>query len=282
MQAGGSAADSPHVKAASQAPVRAERDVVPSRVTDDAGAAAFTTGCREELARATEFSDYPGMCDPLWIVRSLQQHRDIWALAPSGRDVARYLGRRRIKGSWPANMLSVSSPQGACRYRAVLQSVRGTRRSGRPPASRAALTAARSRAASRLRGIGMTELEPYAEDFVKAANSAVFRRAVKHEPRIKEGVTVDATGFETHARLEHCCSNPEACKALGGKPAKFARRANARRGHRAPPRRIRGCRRASTMKRSSTSSRTTAFARDRRGHPYRYWNDSNGLQHQEA
>ena len=67
----------------------------------------------------------------------------------------------------------------------------------------------------------MTELEPYAKDFIKAAN-ILIRRAVKHEPRIKEGVTVDATGFETHARLEHCCPNPEVCKALGGKPAKFA------------------------------------------------------------
>lgn len=177
-----------------------------------------------ELARATEFSDDPEMCDPLWIVSSLQQHRDIWRELDPVVNVGSHLGRKRIKGSWPAIMLAfvvsgcVDIEPFCNQYaNSPVWQAAGFPRGADGRAIPCSVQAAWDR---------MTELEPYAKDFIKAAN-ILIHRAVKHEPRIKEGVTVDATGFETHARLEHCCPNPEVCKALGGKPAKFARRANA-------------------------------------------------------
>ena len=63
----------------------------------------------------------------------------------------------------------------------------------------------------------MTELEPYAEDFIRAANTLI-RRAVAHEPRIKEAVTVDATGFETHARLNTAALTRRRARRLAANP----------------------------------------------------------------
>ena len=106
----------------------------------------------QELARATEFSDDREMCDPLWIVRSVQQHPEIWRELDAAVNLGSHLGRKRIEGSWPAIMLAFVV-SGCVDIDRSATSTR-TRRSGRLPGSRPVLTAARSRAACRPRGIG--------------------------------------------------------------------------------------------------------------------------------
>lgn len=178
----------------------------------------------QELARANEFTDDREMCDPLWVVRSLQQHPEVWRELDAAANVGSHLGRRRIEGSWPAIMLAFVASghvdiEPFCNQYANSPIWQAAGFS--PGADGRAIPCSVQTAWDR-----MTELEPFAEDFIKAANTLI-RRAVAHEPRIKEAVVVDATGFETHARLEHCCPDPDASRALGGKPAKSARRANA-------------------------------------------------------
>ena len=104
----------------------------------------------------------------------------------------------------------------------------------------------------------MTELEPYAEDYIKAANIAdPPRRQARAAGSKKESQSMPPAS-RRNARFEHCCPDPEACKALGGKPAKFARRANADEVTDHRHEESADAVLASTMKRSSMSSRTTA------------------------
>lgn len=47
----------------------------------------------------------------------------------------------------------------------------------------------------------------------KTVADLLIRQARKHEPRIGRFFHVDGTSFQTHAALEHCCLDKEACRA---------------------------------------------------------------------
>jgi hypothetical protein len=70
-----------------------------------------------------------------------------------------------------------------------------------------------------------TELEHprYTAAFEHAARRCIAL-AITSEPRLCRHLSTDGTRFRTSARLEHCCVNPEHCRAVGGARPRYARR----------------------------------------------------------
>lgn len=169
----------------------------------------------EYLPEAAEFSDDPDFGDPVWFVNAIQRHPDITRDLEAATQLERHYGRKRMPGKWYLVVLAfVASGE------VDIQTFwRRWKSSGIWQA--AGFTAVPGPTTCWYR---MTELEPHFQAFTDAANKLI-RRAVKHEPRIARWVWADGTGFEVHATLEHCCPDPKACKAAGGRPPKLLDRA---------------------------------------------------------
>jgi hypothetical protein len=170
----------------------------------------------ETLPGATEFTDDPNFGDPAWIITALQRHPDILDPLLQATDQSKRYGRRRLPGKWALIQLAFTL-SGQVDVEAFCNAYRSSSiwtLAGFPNGMPTPHTVWNR----------LTELEPYADAFVEAANKLI-RRCVRHEPKIIDHVWTDGTGFETHARLEHCCDDRAKCKAAGGKPAQFLPRA---------------------------------------------------------
>lgn len=169
----------------------------------------------EWLPRATEFSDDPELLDPVWVIEQVARFPQIFDDLREETDLEAHYGRKRVDGNWALIMLAfvlsnnVDVEPFCRRYRSSpIWSVAGFTRMPSVQTVWARLT----------------ELEKDPAPFVKAANKLI-QQAIKHEPRIIENVWVDATSFEPHAALEHCCESRSACIAAGGRPPRFVKRA---------------------------------------------------------
>jgi hypothetical protein len=169
----------------------------------------------EWLPRATEFSDDPELLDPVWVIEQVARFPQIFDDLREESDLEAHYGRKRVEGNWALIMLAfvlsnnVDVEPFCRRYRSSpIWSVAGF---ARMPSVQTVWAR-------------LTELEKDPAPFVKAA-SKLIQQAVRHEPRIIENVWVDATSFETHAALEHCCESRSACIAAGGRPPRFVKRA---------------------------------------------------------
>lgn len=170
----------------------------------------------EWLPRATEFSDDRDLVDPVWIVEQVQHFPDVLDELLEETDLEAHYGRKRIEGKWALVMLAF-----VLSGHVDVQPFCGAYRSSRIWQ----LAGFKAMPSEQTVWARMTELEPHARAFIKAANKLIGR-AICHEPRIVENVWVDATGFETHATLEHCCESKAECQAAGGgKAPKFIHRA---------------------------------------------------------
>lgn len=171
----------------------------------------------EWLPRATEFSDDPDLLDPVWVIGQVSHFPQIFDDLLTETDLEAHYGRKRVEGNWALIMLAFTLSHNVdvepfCRrYRSSpIWKVAGFKRMPSVQTVWARLT----------------ELEKDPAPFVKAANKLIVQ-AIRHEPRIIENVWVDATGFETHATLEHYCESRSACEKAGGKkPPRFIHRAN--------------------------------------------------------
>lgn len=170
----------------------------------------------ETLPGATEFTDDPNFGDPAWILTELQRHPDILEPLIEATTCGSRFGRRRLPGKWALVQLAFTL-SGQVDVEAFCNSYRSSSIwtiAGFPNGMPTPQTVWNR----------LTELEDCADAFVEAANKLI-RRCVAHEPQIADYVWTDGTGFETHARLEHHCTDRARCKAAGGKPAKFLKRA---------------------------------------------------------
>jgi hypothetical protein len=169
----------------------------------------------EVLPRATEFTYDQQLVDPVWVLQELQRHPDVLDELLEATDLAKRYGRRRLPGKWALIQLAFTL-SGQVDVEAFCNEYR----------SSPIWTIAGFAEMPTVQTVWnrLTELEPVADAFVAAANKLI-RRAVRHEPRIADYVWADGSAFETHARLEHCCGSRAACRAAGGRPAQYLRRA---------------------------------------------------------
>jgi hypothetical protein len=169
----------------------------------------------ERWVGATEFSEDPSFRDPVFLIRTVKQHPQILDPLVRVTTLETRLGTKRMEGSWALIMLAFVVSDHVD-IEPFLKSHRSS------PIWREA-------GFGRVPSVGtawnrLTELERVAPEFVEAANRLI-RTAIRHRPEIAQAVSVDGTGFETNARLEHCCPDPEKCRRAGGRPPKFQTRA---------------------------------------------------------
>jgi hypothetical protein len=158
------------------------------------------------LDGAGEFSDDDEMHDPVWLLRELKRYPQL--LEPLQRHIASLVcedGRDRLPGDWTLLFMAYVFSGEAC-----LQKFR----------SRWASSALWSEC-----GFGewhphyntvwlrLDELEKTgAASAFRAAGDLCVRTARRHDDRVGRDSGVDATAFQAHARLRHCCPDREECK----------------------------------------------------------------------
>jgi len=157
----------------------------------------------EILPRATEFSDDPQLCDPVWVVTQIQNHPRILDDLVEATSFESSRGRNRVPGRWCLIMLAMTLSG-----EVDVQTFRN-RYAQSPVWSAAGFSYVPTAQTCWNR---LTEMEPAHHAFEEAANKLIAR-AVEAEPRIARDVWNDATGFETNAVLEHCCEDRDACRA---------------------------------------------------------------------
>lgn len=169
----------------------------------------------EWLPRATEFTDDPDLGDPVFLLEAIKQHPEVIDDLREETDLESNLGRKRMDGDWALVMVAfvVSGHVDIQPFIRAFRDSRIWRVAGfkKMPSEQSVW-------------LRLTELEAHYEAFIKAANKLI-QRALRFDPEIADNIWVDATGFETHARLEHCCENKKQCAERGGNPATLISRA---------------------------------------------------------
>lgn len=168
------------------------------------------------LPESTEFSGDPELGDPVKVLRLLKQFPQyldplIEATTPEYPGD----GRRRIGGSWAMIYIAflLWGERHFQRFAFEQASSPVWEVAGFDPEKLPCAKTVYNR---------LVELEQYEEAFVDAV-AAIVQHAQKHHPEIGDFVWKDGTGYESHARLEHCCTDRAACKALGRLPKKLPR-----------------------------------------------------------
>lgn len=169
----------------------------------------------EWLPGATEFSDDRDLCDPVFVLEAMKQFPDLFAELRAETDLEARLGRKRMEGDWSMVMVAFIL-SGHVDIEPFCNSFRDSR----------IWSVAGFKRVPTVQTVWnrLTELEPHAGAFVRAANRLI-QKALRFDPEIADNIWVDATGFETHAILEHCCQDRAKCAAAGGRPPKVIKRA---------------------------------------------------------
>lgn len=162
----------------------------------------------ETLPGACAFTDDPEAMDPVWLVREVKRYPQF--LAPLRAKAAELLhdsGRDREPGDWVLLYL-------------------GYVFSGETRVQR---FCARWRSSAVWAEAGFGDWQPSYQTVwlrfdelercgvaaaMRAAGDLTVRQAKRHEDRIGRDTAVDATSYEAHARLVHCCPDRHACRAL--------------------------------------------------------------------
>lgn len=160
------------------------------------------------LPDATEFTDDPEGQDPVVLLRELKRCPQL--LAPLLRYEAELVhddGRNRTAGSWVLLYLGYVFSGETSLYKFC----------------------SRWRTSPLWQEAGFGDWQPdyntvwlrFSElearglaDVLREGGDDLIRRARRHEPRIGRDSFVDATAYEAHARLRHCCPDRAACRQL--------------------------------------------------------------------
>jgi hypothetical protein len=177
----------------------------------------------EHLDRAAEFSDDAELQDPVWLVRELKRHPNYMAVieekltpAPPADDLPvpprKKAGRPRLAGSWPLVFLAYVASRDP-----AMESFHQRWASSDLWAA-AGFDGVPSYETLRSRFVELERLELERRErgektAFKTASDLLVRQARRHEPRIGRFFHVDGTGWQTHAKLEHCCVDRDACRA---------------------------------------------------------------------
>ena len=167
----------------------------------------------EFLPGATEFTDDSQLGDPVWIIRELQNHPDILNQLLAATTFDKIRGRKRLPGHWALIKIAMVASGEVDVERFCTRYSSSAIWSSAGFSYRPTVQTAWNR---------LTELESHADAFVAAAGELI-RRAMRHESRIGQNVWVDATGFETHAVLAHCCEDTAACRKSGDRYSNMVR-----------------------------------------------------------
>lgn len=169
----------------------------------------------EFIPGATEFTEDDSFGNPAFVLEAMKQFPDVFSALRRETDLNARLGRKRMEGDWSMIMVAFVlskivdvEPFYTDHLDSRIWQLAGFRR---VPSKQTVW-------------LRLTELEAHADAFTRAAN-LLIQKAINFDPEIVENVWVDATGFETHAVLEHCCKEKDACREAGGKPATIATRA---------------------------------------------------------
>ncbi len=168
-----------------------------------------------QLDQATEFSTDREISDPVQVVRELKHHPQY--LAPMRSATAhlyqpskpspgeqRRNGRRRMQGDWLLLYLAFVMSKDTSRLSFY------NRYASSPIWQECGFTAHPDYETLRLR---FNELEKFTEA-MRDQGRLVIRQATRHDPELADFWMVDATGWQTPAQLEHCCTDKAKCRAL--------------------------------------------------------------------
>lgn len=161
----------------------------------------------ETVPGACAFSDDPKGADPVWLVRELKRHPQF--LEPMRAKAKEYLhdtGRERAPGDYGLLYLAYVFT-GETRIQRF-----HTRWQSSPIWQEAGFADVPSYPTLWLR---FQELESrgFAEAVRKSGNLAV-RVAKHHDDEIGRDVSFDATSYQAHARLVHCCPDRKRCREM--------------------------------------------------------------------
>lgn len=177
-----------------------------------------------QLPQAAASSQDAALCDPVSLINEFRQHalaaalRELadpvptaFPMAPAG-SASPKIGRPRLAGDWPALYLAY-----------VL--------SGSPalqPFHHAAASSGLWRVCGFDRRPSYSELHLKFEqlegrwDAFRTVAMSLIQVAKQRESRVGEIVTVDASGWQSPAALEHACADLEACQRAGGAAARLS------------------------------------------------------------
>ena len=177
----------------------------------------------EHLDGVAEFSDDKELQDPVWLVRELKRHPQYLSVlekmltpaAPTddlpvpGRKKA---GRPRLPGSWTlaffAFVVTRDPAMESFHQRWASSSLWAEAGFECVPS----YETMRSRFVE-LERIELERRERGERTAFKTVSDMLVRQARRHEPRIGRVFHVDGTGWQTHAKFEHCCVDRQACRA---------------------------------------------------------------------
>lgn len=162
----------------------------------------------ETLPGACAFADDPEAIDPVWLVRELKCYPQF--LAPVRDRVRAFehdMGRDREPGDWALLYLAYvfSGETRVQRFCARWRSSQVWREAGFGEWAPCYQTV----------WLRFDELERAGvADAIREAGDLVIAHAKRHEDRIGQDVSFDATSYQAHARLVHCCPDRDACRGL--------------------------------------------------------------------
>jgi hypothetical protein len=169
------------------------------------------------LGGATAFNTDPADLDPVELVRELKRFPQFLApLRAHAAELAHEDGRARRPGDWTLLYLAyVFSGETALqkflrKWRSSAVWEEAGFQGWRPDYNTVWLR--------------FDELEKSdAFEAFRAAGDLCVRQARRHDERVGRDAAVDATAFEAHARLRHCCPDRNACRALRAGPQALRR-----------------------------------------------------------
>lgn len=165
------------------------------------------------LPRATEFSDDRDLMNARWVVRQMKRFPQLWGpiRAATKREYVDEGRRGYEEGDW-AHMFAVFTMSDTPYLTTFWEDHQESalwREAGFPvvPAFNTMETNFRL-------------LETCAP-VMEAAAYKLMRSAEQCDPRVNQDWHVDGTAYHSAAQVEHCCPDPAACRAVGGRPPKY-------------------------------------------------------------
>ena len=164
------------------------------------------------LPRATEFSDDNDLMNARWVVRQMKRFPELWGpLAATKREYAGEGRRGYEDGDW-AHVFAVFTMSNTAYLTTFWESQQEStlwREAGFPvvPSLNTMETNFR--------------LLETCGPVIEAAAYKLMRWAEQCDPRVNQDWHIDGTAYRSATQLEHCCPDPDVCRAARRRPAKF-------------------------------------------------------------